>query len=210
LANAIPIHSKYRVIGLLGGSFNPAHEAHLYLSLYALKHLPLDEIWWLVSPQNPLKSPKSLAPYDKRIASAKAITKASPRIRVLDIEAQHHCYYTQQTVALLQRRFRGTHFVWLMGADNLSQFHHWRGWQMIARQIPLMVFDRLPHSHTVQRSKAYQKNRRFLIKNIGVDALKHAPSLGFFPMPRQKLSATQLRKMLGEKAFLMHNENAGH
>lgn len=198
----IPAYTKNRVIGLLGGSFNPAHEAHLYLSLYALRRLPLDEVWWLVSPRNPLKSPESLAAYDLRLASAKKMARGHPRIRVLDIEARYHCYYTYQTIALLKRRFKGAHFVWLMGADNLAQFHRWHHWQEIISNVPIMVFDRMPHSHTALRSKAYIRNRKYLLKNIGLNNIKQAPALGFMAMPRQALSSTRIRKTLGADAFL--------
>lgn len=198
----IPATAKNRVIGLLGGSFNPAHEAHLYLSLYALKTLPLDEIWWLVTPQNPFKSPRDLAAYDQRFASAKKMADGHKRIRVLDIESRYHCEYTWQTIALLKRRFKGTHFVWLMGADHLPTFHLWRRWQDIVSNVPIIVFDRAPYSHRARRSAAYLRNRIYTMKNISLNRIKCPPALGFMPMPRQALSSTHIRKKLGEKAFL--------
>jgi len=200
-----PPYSKNRVIGLLGGSFNPAHSAHLYLSLYALKSLPIDEIWWLVSPKNPLKKASDLAEYSVRLASAKRMAKGHRRIRVLDIEQRYGSYYTCDTIELLTKRFKGTYFAWLMGADNLAQFHRWRRWQEIAVKIPLVIVDRAPHSHSALRSRAFTRNRKFLIKNIGIENLKSVPGMGVLPMPRQSLSSSHLRKMLGDGAFLGHN-----
>ena len=201
-----PPYSKNRIIGLLGGSFNPAHSAHLYLSLYALKSLPIDEIWWLVSPKNPLKKASDLAEYHLRLASAKRMAKGHRRIHVLDIEQRYGSYYTYDTIKLLSVRCKGTHFVWLMGADNLAQFHRWRRWQEIAVKIPLIIVDRAPHSHRSLRSRAFIRNRKFLMKNIGIEDLRSAPAMGFLHMPRQSLSSSHLRKMLGEDAFLGHNE----
>ncbi len=203
-------YSKNRKIGLLGGSFNPAHSAHIYLSLYALKALKLDEVWWLVSPQNPLKNKSETAPYEVRFSFAKNLAKPHVRIRVLDIEQRCKSYYTHQTLRLMKRRFPGVHFVWMMGADNLAQFHRWQQWERIGMQVPLAVFDRAPQSYPARNSRAYSRFSKFLLKNIGINSLKAAPALTFLAMPRQSLSSTQLRKMLGEDAFLGHNKIAGH
>ena len=103
-----------RTIGLLGGSFNPAHGGHLHITLYALKKLGLDEVWWLVSPHNPLKTSSELAEYEKRLASARALAVPHRRIRVLDLEAKEHLRYSFQTIDWLQRHFPAARFVWLM------------------------------------------------------------------------------------------------
>ena len=126
-------------IGLLGGSFNPAHDGHLYVSEVARKALGLDYVWWLVSPGNPLKSEP--APLDVRVARARNLAQA-PRIRVTDIERGLGTRYTIDTVTALQHRFPGVHFVWLMGSDNLEQFARWRRWRDIAARIPIVVVRR--------------------------------------------------------------------
>jgi len=126
-------------IGLLGGSFNPAHGGHLYVSEIARKALKLDYVWWLVSPGNPLKTEP--APLELRMIRARNAAQA-PRIRVTDIERRLGTRYTVDTVAALQRRFPGVHFIWLMGSDNLEQFARWRRWRDIAARIPIAVVRR--------------------------------------------------------------------
>lgn len=130
-----------RRVGLLGGSFNPAHEGHRHISLEALRRLHLDEVWWLVSPQNPLKPADGMAPFAKRFAGAREAAR-SPRIKVLDLEARLGTRYTIDTVATVKRLFPRTRFVWLMGADNLKQIRHWRRWRDIFRLLPVAVLDR--------------------------------------------------------------------
>jgi nicotinate-nucleotide adenylyltransferase len=206
-AYGVPRLQTHRTIGLLGGSFNPAHQGHLHITLYALKKLGLDEVWWLVTPKNPLKSEACLAAYEKRLESAHAVAAAHPRIRVLDIESQAHTHYSYEIIALLKRKYAGAHFVWLMGADNLAQFHRWRRQREIMAEIPIVVFDRAPYSHTAIRSKTYVQMRKFLLKNTQVNGLWAAPALHFVHLRRDPLSSTQLRKTLGKGAFLMHNEN---
>lgn len=204
-----PIHTKNRVIGLLGGSFNPAHEGHLHITLHALKSLHCDEVWWLVSPQNPLKSTRDMLAYEKRLASAREVASVSKKIRVLDIEAQKNLRYTYQTVAYLQRRFAGTHFIWMMGADNLAQFHRWKYWQNILRKIPIMVFDRAPYSHASLRSKTMTRMHKFYRKNRYINKAAPTPSLRFIHLKRHPLSSSQLRKTLGIGGLLRHNKLIG-
>jgi nicotinate-nucleotide adenylyltransferase len=133
-----PIADSMR-IGLLGGSFNPAHNGHLYVSEIARKALKLDYVWWLVSPGNPLKSEP--APLELRMMRARNAVRA-PRIRVTDIERRLGTRYTVDTIAALQRRFPSVHFIWLMGSDNLDQFARWRRWRDIAARIPIAVVRR--------------------------------------------------------------------
>ena len=118
---------RNRRIGLLGGSFNPAHAGHRYISTEALRRLDLDEVWWLVSPQNPLKSQSGMAPFSQRLSHAASVAR-HPRIRVSAIEAEMGTRYTADTLAMLVRRFPAARFVWLMGADNLMQIPKWRDW----------------------------------------------------------------------------------
>ena len=204
-----PIYTKNRTIGLLGGSFNPAHAGHLHITLHALRKLGFDEVWWLVSPQNPLKSLSSLAAYEQRLQSAKKVAAHHPRIRVLDIEARFGTRYSFETIDLLKSRFPGTHFVWMFGADNLESFHRWKHWKSLLSGIPIVVFDRAPYSHTSLRSKAMLRGRRFLLKNMNIQLPLAAPCLIFEHLRRDPLSSTDLRKTLGPAAFLGHNKDAG-
>ncbi|MCS6987055.1 MAG: nicotinate-nucleotide adenylyltransferase [Sphingomonadaceae bacterium] len=132
---------KVRAVGLLGGSFNPAHEGHRRLSLAALGRLRLDEVWWLVSPQNPLKPETGMAPLAARLASARKVAR-HPRIRVTDWEARQGTRYTVDTVAALLARFPHLRFVWLMGADNLLELHRWTRWRTLLRRLPVVVAPR--------------------------------------------------------------------
>lgn len=191
-----PIYTKRRTVGLLGGSFNPAHEGHLHLTLEALRRLKLDQVWWLVSPCNPLKDARDMAPYGERFQSAQAIARHHPDIHVSDIETRLSTRFSVDTVMKLQSRFPGTQFVWLMGADNLAELHRWRRWRHFCNAIPIIVFDRAPFSHTAQRSKSYQRMRRFLLKNSRIKKCLAAPSLAFIAMRRDPTSSTSLRKRL--------------
>ena len=129
-------------IGILGGSFNPAHSGHRAISLAALAALDLDEVWWLVSPGNPLKQASGdMAPLAVRLASARVVARHAP-IRVSAIEVRLGTRYTVDTIAKLVRLYPKKHFIWLMGSDNLAQFHQWRGWRRIAREVPIAVVAR--------------------------------------------------------------------
>jgi len=197
-----------RRIGLLGGSFNPAHAGHLHISREALKRLKLDEVWWLVSPQNPLKNSDELADYATRFTLAEAMA-SHPRIKVLDLEKRHHLNYTIDTLRFLNNRHRGTQFVWLMGADNLAGFHRWRNWRSIAKLLPIAVLDRAPYA---LRALAGPFARSFsatrLPANAGAAlAAKTAPRWLYLSIPRSPVSATHLRKTLGKKAYLRHTKN---
>ncbi len=129
-------------IGLLGGSFNPAHGGHLHVSREAIRRLGLDELWWVVSPGNPLKPEAGMAPFAARLASARAVARGNSRIRATGIETRLGTRYTVDTVLALGRRLPHLKFMWLMGADNLATFHRWRGWRAIARAAPIAVFAR--------------------------------------------------------------------
>lgn len=127
--------------GLLGGSFNPAHRGHRRVSLAAIDRLALTEVWWLVSPGNPLKSGRDMAPLPARLASARAVSRRAP-IRATAIERDLGTRYTIDTLRALVRRYPRRRFVWIMGADNLAQFHRWKNWRAIARLVPIAVFAR--------------------------------------------------------------------
>lgn len=127
--------------GLLGGSFNPAHGAHRAITRFAIDALGLDEVWWLVSPGNPLKPKQGMAPLAARVRSARAMARRMP-VRVTAIERRLGTAYTIDTMRALKRRYPKRRFVWLMGADNLAQFHKWRNWRRIAREMPIAVIAR--------------------------------------------------------------------
>jgi nicotinate-nucleotide adenylyltransferase len=137
----LPPHARGLRIGLLGGSFNPPHDAHRAIGLFAMKRLGLDRVWWLVTPGNPLKDTRALPPLERRLAAAKAIAN-HPRIDVTDIEAQIGTRYTVDTLRFLRNRCPGVQFVWIMGADILAEFHRWREWRKIFALVPVAVVDR--------------------------------------------------------------------
>jgi nicotinate (nicotinamide) nucleotide adenylyltransferase/ribosome silencing factor RsfS/YbeB/iojap len=131
----------------LGGSFNPAHGGHLHLSLLALRRLALDEVWWLVSPQNPLKPAAGMAPFALRLEQARRVAAGHRRIIVSDFECRLcGSTYTADTLKVLRGRFPRSRFVWLMGADNLAQLRRWQRWNEIFRTVAIAVFDRPAHS----------------------------------------------------------------
>lgn len=151
-----------KLTGLLGGSFNPAHKGHRYISLWAKKSLALDEIWWMVSPGNPLKSHTSdMASLPHRFASAHHIARRSP-IRVTAIERELNCRFTVDTLRRLIRRYPNRRFIWLMGMDNLKQFQKWKNWQEIARMVVIAVIARPSYDNRVHAVRAMNWLRRFV------------------------------------------------
>jgi nicotinate-nucleotide adenylyltransferase len=142
-----------RRIGLLGGSFNPAHEGHRHISLLALQRLQLDCVWWMVTPQNPLKSERETAPFEERMRAAARVAR-HPRIRITAIEQKLGTRHTAETLALLLPRFPKCRFVWLMGADNLLQVSAWKDWQAIFRRVPIAVFSRPPYSRSAVMARS--------------------------------------------------------
>lgn len=183
-----------RRIGLLGGSFNPAHAGHLYISREALKRLRLDEVWWLVSPQNPLKPAAGMASLEKRLARAHAVAR-DRRIRVLDIETRLHTRYTIDTLESLQFLFPQARFVWLMGADNVAAFARWRRWADILKAVPVAIFDRPRYSVSGAMAKVTQRFRHARIADHQASRLADLPppAWTFVHCPRHPLSATEIR-----------------
>jgi nicotinate-nucleotide adenylyltransferase len=141
-------------IGLLGGSFNPAHDGHLYISQAALRRLGLDRVWWLVSPGNPLKKKSGMASLQARLSHAHLIARDSSRIDVSDLEREIQTVYTIDTVGYLTRVLPHVKFVWLMGADNLTQIPEWRRWPLLFRVLPIAVFDRSTYAREALLSEA--------------------------------------------------------
>ena len=141
-------------IGLLGGSFNPAHDGHLYISQAALRRLGLDRVWWLVSPGNPLKKKSGMASLQARLSHAHLIARDSSRIDVSDLEREIQTVYTIDTVGYLTKVLPHVKFVWLMGADNLTQIPEWRRWPLLFRVLPIAVFDRSTYAREALLSEA--------------------------------------------------------
>jgi nicotinate-nucleotide adenylyltransferase len=193
-SQSIPPFSHGMRIGLLGGSFNPPHAAHRAISLYALKRLRLDRVWWLVTPGNPLKGSGGLRELDQRANAAREIAH-DPRIDVSCLEAVIGTRYTVDTIAYLRRRCSGAHFVWIMGADNLAQFHHWKDWRRIASQIPIAVIDRPPQSFRALAAPAAQALARYRLpeQDAASLAVRPAPAWVFLSGLKSNLSSTGLR-----------------
>lgn len=186
-------------VGLLGGSFNPAHGGHRRISLFARDALGLDEVWWLVSPGNPLKPAQGMAPLAARLAAATREARRAP-IRATAIEAVLGTRHTIDTVRALKRRYPRNRFVWLMGADNLAQFHRWRAWREIARAMPIAVLARPGYDGAALASPAMAWLRRYRVppaslrngsKSGGKWSAPALVILRFDPDPR---SATAIRR----------------
>jgi nicotinate-nucleotide adenylyltransferase len=181
-------------IGLLGGSFNPAHDGHLYISREALKRLRLDAVWWLVSPQNPLKPVAGMATFADRLAAARHVAD-DPRIRVTDIEARIGTRYTADTLAALTRRYPATHFVWMMGADNLVQLPSWRHWSRIVNTVVIAVFARQPYDLSALAGRAAHRFAACRVPAGAAASLadRQPPAWLFMPLRRHPATATHLR-----------------
>ncbi len=188
-----------RRIGILGGSFNPAHRGHLDISLAAIHRLGLDQVWWLVSPQNPLKAKDGMAPFAERLAAARALA-AGPagdsRIKVSDLEARLGTTYTAETLDLILRRFPHHHFVWLMGADNLAQISDWKDWQQIFHALPIAVFARPTYSLSALAAKAARRFAPYRLREgAGRKLVMAKPPAWLFVHARlNPISATEIRK----------------
>jgi nicotinate-nucleotide adenylyltransferase len=189
-----------RRIGLLGGSFNPAHDGHRHISLMALQRLGLDEVWWLVSPQNPLKPARGMAPLAKRMADARAVAR-HPRIRVTDIERTLNTRYTVDTVRALKRLYPAHRFVWLIGADNLRQMPQWKAWADLFRAIPVAVFARPTYS---LKALAGQAAARFAPRRLPESQARwlvrqQPPAWTFLRVRLHPASATTIRAAAKKK-----------
>jgi nicotinate-nucleotide adenylyltransferase len=184
-------------IGLLGGSFNPAHEGHRQLSLAAIDALGLDELWWLVSPGNPLKEGESdMAPYEARLSSAEEMA-AGTSIRVSDFERRAETRYTIDTLRALMLDFPDDRFIWLMGADTVADFHRWKDWRDIAQLLPIAVLPRPGYDEAARAARAMGWLSRFVRPE---SQAKHwtewsPPALLFLSLPTNPTSATALRAL---------------
>jgi nicotinate-nucleotide adenylyltransferase len=188
-------------IGLLGGSFNPAHEGHLHVSLVALKRLGLDYVWWLVAPHNPLKSVAGMAPRENRFVTARE-TANHPRILVVDAEHTLSTRYTIDTLAALKKRFATVNFVWLMGSDNLEGFHRWRRWQDIARLVPIAVVQRPGHLMAALNARPVHRFPGCFHEPCSQFACREAPAFTLIDGRRNATSATAIRAQADRDAAM--------
>jgi nicotinate-nucleotide adenylyltransferase len=194
----LPPHAPGMRIGLFGGTFDPPHQAHRAATLLAMKRLKLDRVWWLVTPGNPLKNTKHLAPLGERIAAARSLTH-HPRVDVTGLEAVIKTRYTFDTISWLIARCPGVRFVWIMGADNLRSFHRWQRWRDIARLVPIVVVDRLGPSLYAASSAAGQALRPYRVPEPALSELplRTAPAWAFLHGLKSPLSSTALRAQRG-------------
>jgi nicotinate-nucleotide adenylyltransferase len=194
VSQSIPLYTNGMRVGLLGGSFNPPHAAHRAISLFALKRLKLDRVWWLVTPGNPLKDHDGLRDLDARVAAAREMA-GDPRIDVSCLESVIRTRYTVDTISYLRRRASGLRFVWIMGADNLAQFHRWQNWRRIASEVPIAVIDRPPQSFRALAAPAAQALARYRLpeNQAGRLADQRTPAWVFLTGMKLNLSSTGLR-----------------
>ena len=180
--------------GLLGGSFNPAHGGHRDISLFSIEALGLDELWWMVSPGNPLKPKKGMAPLSARLASAQKTARRS-RIKPTAIESELGTRYTVDTLKALVKRYPKRRFIWLMGADNLAQFHQWKDWRDIARLMPIAVIARPGYDNNARAAVAMGWFGRYVRPSSQRNQWTHwrPPALVFLRFRPDPRSATQLR-----------------
>ena len=181
-------------IGLLGGSFDPPHKGHLYISLEAKKILKLDEIWWLVTPQNPLKINQP-ASYSERVKNCKILTKNKP-IKIKEIEKKINSQFSYETIKYLNNHYKYIKFFWLMGADNLINFHQWQNAHRIFNEIPIVVFRR--YGYNQQALKSYisnlYKSFRVKNKNIHIDNFNQLPAWTIIQNKEIRISSSEIRK----------------
>jgi nicotinate-nucleotide adenylyltransferase len=191
----LPPHAPGMKIGLFGGSFNPPHASHRAASLLALKRLGLDRVWWLVSPGNPLKDARALPPLADRVAAAQRLA-AHPRIDVTGLEAAIGTRYTFDTLHWLRHRLPDVHFAWVMGADNLANFHHWENWRGIAGLVPIAVIDR---PGAIAAGPFAERFSRFRLPEAraGRLALAEPPAWVFLHGLKSPVSSTALRAARG-------------
>ena len=180
-------------IGLLGGSFDPPHKGHLYISLEAKKILKLDEVWWLVTPQNPLKINQP-ASYKDRVKNCKLLSKNQP-IKIKEIEKKIDSKYSYQTIKYLNNHYKNINFIWLMGADNLINFHKWQNMHKIFNEIAIVVFRRYGYNERALKSNTsnFYKNFKVSNKNIHIKNFEKLPAWTIIQNREIKISSTEIR-----------------
>ncbi len=191
----MPHVERGMVVGLFGGSFNPPHDGHLLVAETALRRLGLDQLWWIVTPGNPLKSLQHLAPLQERLVRSEALVE-NPRIRITAFEQALGESYTARTLAYVKARNPSVRFVWIMGADNLASFHRWKNWQQIASTFPIAIVDRPGDTLSYLSSKMAKTfdYARLDEREAEKLAFLKAPAWTFLHGPRSRLSSTELRR----------------
>ncbi|CUH40670.1 putative nicotinate-nucleotide adenylyltransferase [Jannaschia seosinensis] len=189
----LPYARPGQVVGLLGGSFDPAHAGHVHITREALKRLGLDRVWWLVSPGNPLKV-RGPAPLARRMAHARAVMR-HPRVDVTDLEARLGTRHTARTIAVMQERWPGVRFVWLMGADNLAQFHMWEDWREIFARVPIAVLARPGQRLRARTAPAAAIYRRFRLPASAAGGIgyRKPPAWIYLNIPMNAASSSEIR-----------------
>lgn len=192
----MPHAEKGMAIGLFGGSFNPPHDGHLLVAETALRRLRLDRLWWMVTPGNPLKSGRGLLPLAERVRLSERLV-ADPRMQVTAFEAALSLRFTADTLLAVKRRNPGVHFVWIMGADNLRDFHRWQRWRQIAMTFPIAVVDRPGATLSFLSAvlPKYFDDARVDEADAGILARRPPPAWTFLHGPRSPLSSTSLRRI---------------
>lgn len=190
----MPHLEKGMTVGIFGGSFNPPHEGHLLVSEIALRRLNLDQLWWMVTPGNPLKDSRELAPLAERIRSSEILAR-NPRIKITALEAAFDVRFTADTLALIRKANPGVNFVWVMGADNLATFHHWQRWREISQSFPIAVIDRPGSTLSSISSKMAQRFAQYRIDERYAPLLARLrpPVWTFIFGPRSPLSSSAIR-----------------
>ena len=192
MRGGFPVAARGMVIGLLGGSFDPAHEGHAHITREAMKRLGLDQVWWLVTPGNPLKA-RQPAPMADRIARGRAVMR-HPAVKVTDLEARLGTRFTHETLVRLQAIYPGVRFVWLMGADNLVQFHRWERWRDILRRVPVAVLARPGAGVKARLSRAAQAFRSSqLDRGEWLGGRRRPPVWAFINLPMHEASSSAIR-----------------
>ena len=193
----MPHVEKGMAVGLFGGSFNPPHAGHALVAEIALRRLALDQLWWIVTPGNPLKTSNELAPLAERLRMSEEIAK-NPRIKVTAFEAAHSVRYTADTLALVRAKNPGVDFVWVMGADSLRDFHRWQRWRQIATTFPIAVIDRPGSTLSFLSSMVAKTFDYARVDEADAPRLARmkAPAWTFIHGPRSLLSSSAIRAKL--------------
>ena len=194
MQDGLPFVQAGQTVGLLGGSFDPAHEGHAHITREALKRFTLDQVWWLVSPGNPLKE-RGPAPIRQRMAAARNVMQ-HPRVFITDFEARVGTQYTAETLAELKARRPAVRFTWLMGADNLAQFHLWQDWTWIMENVPVGVLARPGDRIAARTSPAASRYDRFRLRGRASALLARSdpPAWCFINLPMNAMSSTRIRE----------------
>lgn len=196
MRDGFPFATDGQVIGLLGGSFDPAHEGHVHITKEALRRFGLDRVWWLVTPGNPLKE-HGPAPLDARLEAARGLMR-HPRVRITDLERRLGTRLTIDTIRALRRAYPKVRFVWLMGADNLAQFHRWESWEEIARLVPIGVLARPGSRLNARLSPAARELARYRLPESQSQLLGRAdpPRWALVNVPMKRVSSTAIRERM--------------